>query len=48
MSFMEMVRLKLHFLMSNQALTYRSTEGEFVLDGIRREEMLAEKKRKIQ
>lgn len=49
MSFMEMVRLKLHFLMNNQALTYRSTEGEFVLDSIRREEMLADKKkRKIQ
>ena len=46
MSFMEMTRLKLHFLMSNHALLYRSTEGEFVLDKIRQEQLLAEKKKK--
>ncbi|MCM1160725.1 MAG: PrgI family protein [Roseburia sp.] len=48
MSFMEMMRLKLHFLMCNQALTYKSTEGEFVIERIRKEELIAEKKKKKQ
>ena len=48
MSFMEMTRLKLHFLMSNHALLYRSTEGEFVLDKIRQEQLLVEKKKRKQ
>ena len=48
MSFMEMTRLKLHFLMNNHALLYRSTEGEFVLDKIRQEQLLAEKKKRKQ
>lgn len=48
MSFMEITRLKLHFLMNNHALLYRSTEGEFVLDKIRQEQLLAEKKKRKQ
>lgn len=44
MSFMEMIRLRMHFLFHNQALTFHSSEGEMVISKIRQEEAIAEKK----
>lgn len=44
MSFMEMIRLRMHFLFHNQALTFHSSEGEMVITKIRQEEAIAEKK----
>lgn len=44
MSFMEMIRLRIHFLFHNQALTFHSSEGEMVISKIRQEEAIAEKK----
>lgn len=44
MSFMEMIRLRMHFLFHNQALTFHSSEGEMVIMKIRQEEAIAEKK----
>lgn len=46
MSFMEMLRLRMHFLFQNQALTFHSSEGEMVITKIRQEEAIAEKKRR--
>lgn len=39
MTFMEMMRLKLHFAFGNRPLTYVSTEGEQVIRRLRQEEM---------
>ena len=38
MTFMEMMKLKLHFAFANQALTYVSTEGEQAVQKLRQEE----------
>lgn len=46
MSFLEMMKLKLHFAFGNRALAYVSTEGEDVIRNIRRQEMMADKKEK--
>ena len=48
MTFMEVMRLKLHFLFNNRALPYISTEGEDVISKLRMEDELAEKKSKKQ
>ena len=46
MSFLEMMKLKLHFAFGNRVLAYVSTEGEDVIRDIRRQEMMADKKEK--
>lgn len=46
MSFMEMMKLKMHFAFGNRALAYVSTEGEDVIREIRQQEMIADKKTK--
>ncbi|MCM1159521.1 MAG: PrgI family protein [Clostridium sp.] len=46
LSFLEMMKLKLHFAFGNRALAYVSTEGEDVIRDIRRQEMMADKKEK--
>lgn len=43
MTFLEMMKLKLHFAFGNPTYTYVSTEGE---DAVRQEEMQGEQKRK--
>lgn len=44
MTFMQMMRKKLHFAFKNKPLIYISTEGEPEVEMIRQEEMAAEKK----
>ncbi|RKI21161.1 PrgI family protein [bacterium 1xD8-6] len=44
MGFIEMMKLKMHFACGNRALAYVSTEGEDVIQNIREQEMLADKK----
>lgn len=44
MSFMEMFKLKIHFLFGNRALTYQSTEGECVIVRLRQQEAMQAKK----
>lgn len=46
MTFMEMMKLKLHFAFANRALTYVSTEGEQALQKLRQEEMQGQQKKK--
>lgn len=46
MTFMEMMRLKLHFLFGNRALTFVSTEREDVIEQARAAEAVKNKKRK--
>ena len=47
MTFVEMMKLKLHFMFGNRELTYQSTEDESELEKMRREQALeAKKKRK--
>ena len=45
MTFVEMMKLKLHFMFGNRELTYQSTEDESELDKIRREQALEAKKK---
>ena len=45
MTFMQMMRKKLHFAFKNKPLIYISTEGEPEVEMIRQEEMAAEKKK---
>lgn len=44
MTFMQMMKKKLHFAFKNKPLTYLSTEGETEVEKIRFEELAAEKK----
>mgnify|MGYP002627365111 FL=1 len=44
MTFMQMMRKKLHFAFKNKPLIYISTEGETEVEMIRQEEMAAEKR----
>lgn len=46
MTFMEMMKLKLHFAFANRALTYVSTEGEQAVQKLRQEEMQGQQKKK--
>lgn len=45
MSFMQKMKLKLHFAFGSHALAYESTEGEKAIQKIRMEEELEEKKK---
>ena len=45
MTFVEMMKLKLHFMFANKELTYQSTEDEAELEKIRREQALEAKKK---
>lgn len=44
MTFMQMMKKKLHFAFHNRTITYESTEGEAEVEAFRAEEALAEKK----
>ena len=46
MTFLQMMKKKLHFAFHNKPITYVSTEGEAEVDAIRQEELAAEKKNK--
>ena len=46
MTFVEMMKLKLHFAFANRALTYVSTEGEQALQKLRQEETQGQQKNK--
>lgn len=46
MSFMEMMRLKLHFAFRNRPLLYQSTEGEGEIEKLRMEQQIQEKRKK--
>lgn len=46
MTFIEMMKLKLHFAFANRTYTYVSTEGEQAVRGLRQEEMQAQQKKK--
>ncbi len=46
MTFMEMMRLKLHFMFGSRALTYVSTENEGVIEQARAAEAAKNKKKK--
>lgn len=46
MTFMEMMKLKLHFTFGNRVLTYVSTEGEQAIRRVRMEETMKGKQRR--
>ena len=46
MTFVEMMKLKLHFAFANRTYTYVSTEGEQALQKLRQEEMQGQQKKK--
>lgn len=46
MTFVEMMKLKLHFAFANRALTYVSTEGEQAVQKLRQEETQGQQKKK--
>lgn len=46
MTFVEMMKLKLHFAFANRALTYVSTEGEQAVQKLRQEETQGRQKKK--
>lgn len=46
MTFVEMIKLKLHFAFANRAYTYVSTEGEQALQKLRQEETQGQQKKK--